>query len=468
MSMPRIGQVLLVGEAHLAGAAAEQRLERLAEIRVDGLERLGEFLARHQVDLLNRLLGVADGIDQVLPLRAQEVVALLRFLELFHGRRVHRAQRLDAAAHFAGTACSASAMASASGDGSSARSQFLHRAVQFLAAGLVQELQLGLLAHQFHFDLRALLVRLLHAARSAFSSSSPARRALRACPRPAAAISFTLGFQRRRSARPVEPPSGPARCCRPAGARAARPGARSRARWRCAAAWSSRNCCSRRPMAARSPRCRSSSPASSARSGGVLFARSRRPALPASPARRAALQRLFALRAQVLLLLPRPRDCARAARRDFSASRRRPLQFQARHREPRVGARQIVAQLAHLVIQRHAILLARLLQRRAAAPVRPRSRAISWFKASSRATVSSRARCRFVQRDGQLARFALHGQRTGARLLAAGHRVAVIADAVRQQEVQMRIAGRPAAAPKRDPRPGSRATGAAAGPWRDL
>ena len=39
-----LGQVLLIGQAHLAGAAAEQRLEHLAEVGVDGLERLGELL----------------------------------------------------------------------------------------------------------------------------------------------------------------------------------------------------------------------------------------------------------------------------------------------------------------------------------------------------------------------------------------------------------------------------------------
>jgi hypothetical protein len=41
----------------------------------------------------------------------------------------------------------------------------------------------------------------------------------------------------------------------------------------------------------------------------------------------------------------------------------------------------------------------------------------------------------------QLARFALHGQRTAGGLLAAGHGVAVIAEAVGGQEVEVRIAG---------------------------
>ena len=69
----------------------------LPEVRVDRLERFGEPFARFHVDLLDGLLGVADGIEQVLPLRVQEVVALLRFLELFERLRIHRPQRFDLA-----------------------------------------------------------------------------------------------------------------------------------------------------------------------------------------------------------------------------------------------------------------------------------------------------------------------------------------------------------------------------------
>ena len=59
----------------------------LAEIGVDGVEGLAEFLARNLVDLLNGLLGVADGIDQVLALGGQEVVTLLGILELLERLR---------------------------------------------------------------------------------------------------------------------------------------------------------------------------------------------------------------------------------------------------------------------------------------------------------------------------------------------------------------------------------------------
>ena len=87
MSMPDSARFVLVGEAHLAEAAAEERLEHLAEVGVDGFEGLAEALARFDVDFLDGLFGVADGIEQVLALGVQEVVALLRFLEFLQGLR---------------------------------------------------------------------------------------------------------------------------------------------------------------------------------------------------------------------------------------------------------------------------------------------------------------------------------------------------------------------------------------------
>src|ERR1035438_506702 len=62
---------------------------------IDGLEGLGKFAARNLVDLLNGLLRVAYGIDQVLALRAQEIEALLGFLELLQGGGIHRSERVD-------------------------------------------------------------------------------------------------------------------------------------------------------------------------------------------------------------------------------------------------------------------------------------------------------------------------------------------------------------------------------------
>ena len=123
----------------------------------------------------------------------------------------------------------------------------------------------------------------------------------------------------------------------------------------------SRNCCSRRPMAERSPRWRSSSPASSARTPACSstmvaawpssFSNSAR--CVSSACSLSARRRSFSATAVRL----RSRWSA-----DFSASRRRRSSSRRATLSARIGARQIVAQLAHLVIQRDAILLARLLQ----------------------------------------------------------------------------------------------------------
>ena len=228
-------------------------------------------------------------------------------------------------------------------------------------------------------------------ARSGLRALLRRRAGLRAWRRPRAAISLTRGFQGGDFAGQSAAPADPVRCCRPAGARAARPAARFPARWRCAAPAVSRNCCSRRPMAARSPRWRSSRPASCGARGGVLFAD--------GGGLRFQLLQFLALGFQRLLR-------ARARSRSFSSTAARlrsrcsadllgvaaqPLQFQARHRKARIGARQIVAQLAHFVIQRHAVLLARLLQRRAAAPARLPGRRSPGSAPSRRATCSSSA-----------------------------------------------------------------------------
>src|ERR1044071_6007156 len=63
---------------------------------------LANCSASVMVDFLDGLLGIADGIDQVLALRPEEVVTLLGLLILFHGGRIHRAQAFDAIAHVVG------------------------------------------------------------------------------------------------------------------------------------------------------------------------------------------------------------------------------------------------------------------------------------------------------------------------------------------------------------------------------
>ena len=91
------------------------------------------------------------------------------------------------------------------------------------------------------------------------------------------------------------------------------------------------------------------------------------------------------------------------------------------------------------MIQRDAVLLAGLLQRPEAFEF--------GFLSGNLLLEQILARQQFIQRRltalqlrRQLAGFALHGQRTGAGFLAAGDGVAVIADAVGQQEIKMRIA----------------------------
>ena len=76
------GQVGFVGQAHFALAAAEQGLEHAAEVVVDGVEGVLEAAAGFGVEFLDGFFGVADGIEQVLPLGVEEFVALLGFLDI--------------------------------------------------------------------------------------------------------------------------------------------------------------------------------------------------------------------------------------------------------------------------------------------------------------------------------------------------------------------------------------------------
>ena len=146
---------------------------KFAEMAVDGLEGFAEALARLDVDIVDGFLGVADGIEQVLALRVQKIVALLRFLEFFERLRIHRAQRFDARLDFLVFLLGFGESGLVEHDFFACR-QFFERSVQFLAAGFVQVLQLGLLLHQLEFDLRALLLRSLDD-RGAVASAFPRR-----------------------------------------------------------------------------------------------------------------------------------------------------------------------------------------------------------------------------------------------------------------------------------------------------
>ena len=348
------------------------------------------------------------------------------------------------------------------------RGQILHRAVQLLAAGLVEVLQLGLLAHQLDFDLRALLVALFHAPRAAcLRSSSPARRASRM----AASCSRHFVHRALRACvipRPARRAGGPARCCRPAGARA------------------------------RSPSRSISGAMALRRAGGLaelLFQAAHGRALPALPLFEArqfganagvlladgrglrfqllqflplGFQRLFALR-RAAAPSPRPRrGCARAARR---ISRRRAAAVPAPDAPPKAANWRAPDRRPACAFRDPA---PRGLSRAPAATPRSRSSSasratISWLQPIQPRHHARRAPLwRACQRHRQLARFALHGQRAGAGFLAAGHGVAVVADAVGQQEIEVRIADRQALRRGAVFRQETQRDAAAAGPPRGL
>src|ERR1017187_3348552 len=163
------------------------------------------------------------------------------------------------------------------------------------------------------------------------------------------------------------------------------------------------NCRSRRTMAERSPRCRSSRPASSARvaaysspmvaawpssfsnscrsasraasdldhggalptmpflqagqfgaRGGVFFADGGRLAFEFLQLLPLGFQGRFASGAQAVLFFDRPAILLALFGRFFRIAPQ-PLQLQARYRKPRIGPREVVRQLAHVVLQGHAV-----------------------------------------------------------------------------------------------------------------
>ena len=91
----RLTRVLGLDEPHFADSAAEQRGEHSPEVDVDLFERLVELFPRDRVDFVDRFLGVADRVQQVLPLGVEKLVALLRLFVLLQGKHVHRAEGSD-------------------------------------------------------------------------------------------------------------------------------------------------------------------------------------------------------------------------------------------------------------------------------------------------------------------------------------------------------------------------------------
>ena len=153
-----------------------------------------------------------------------------------------------------------------------------------------------------------------------------------------------------------------------------------------------------------------------------------------------AFEGLFAGGAQAFLLVHRGAVVLALGRGALGVAAQA-FQFQAGHGEARVGAGKLVAQLAHFVIEGHAVLLAGLLQGAQTLQFgfQPGDFLLDAFQHGAAVGQSLLAG---LQLDAEFAGFALHGQRAGPRFLASGDRLAVIADAVGKQEIEVRIGHR--------------------------
>src|SRR2546426_2663918 len=75
--------------------AAEKADERFLESRIDRLERFFELAAAHGIDFFDRLVGVANGVEQVLSLRGEKLESVFGFLVFLDGHHVDGANRID-------------------------------------------------------------------------------------------------------------------------------------------------------------------------------------------------------------------------------------------------------------------------------------------------------------------------------------------------------------------------------------
>ena len=78
----RLAGAVRLAKPHLAGAAAEERLEGHGEMRVDEVERFLEFLPRDLIELGDGELRVLDRLHQIVALAPQEILALLALLDI--------------------------------------------------------------------------------------------------------------------------------------------------------------------------------------------------------------------------------------------------------------------------------------------------------------------------------------------------------------------------------------------------
>jgi len=114
------------------------------------------------------------------------------------------------------------------------------------------------------------------------------------------------------------------------------------------------------------------------------------------------------------------------------------LELEARHREARVGPREFFGEPAHFVIERERFAFFTLLT--AAERFELGGQSLAFALEVHEQFVRLVDGALFCRRlAGELAQFALERQGTGAGLASTRHRVAVIADAVGEQEVVIRI-----------------------------
>ena len=172
-----VARAIGLAEAHLAVAAAEKRLERDGELRVDEGEGVLEFLARDFVEFVNGELRILDGLHEIVALAAHKTFALLAFLEFLERHHVDGAHGFDARLHlveirFGGDQLFADEKLRFLGD------QFLGLRIQFGDAALAEIVAVGIVAGFFDLALAALgakLVERLAAAAQCFFDLSGAR-----------------------------------------------------------------------------------------------------------------------------------------------------------------------------------------------------------------------------------------------------------------------------------------------------
>ena len=85
--------VRFVAEPHLPDAASKKCPKTLGEVEVNGFECFHELLARHLIDFADRLCGVFDRSQQVLPLRLEECEAVLGLLQLLERHHVDKTKK---------------------------------------------------------------------------------------------------------------------------------------------------------------------------------------------------------------------------------------------------------------------------------------------------------------------------------------------------------------------------------------